>query len=73
MKTVEPRSLITEMKRNIVIPAEVEKAFKNWFKRIKKVKRKNEQVEPLEIFYAGYILSNPVVRDQYKEAEKLGL
>ena len=27
----------------------------------------------MDYMYAGYILSNPVVREQYKEAEKLGI
>ena len=70
MKTTEPRSLLTEVKKEITIPTEIENIFNNWYKRIKKSENK---IELLEIFYAGYILSNPVVRDQYKEAEKLGL
>lgn len=68
MKTLEPRSLLTEVKKEITIPTEIENIFNNWYKRIEKSENK---VELLEIFYAGYILSNPVVREQYKEAEKL--
>lgn len=70
MKTLEPRSLLTEVKKEITIPTEIENIFNNWYKRIKKSENK---IELLEIFYAGYILSNPVVREQYKEAEKLGI
>ena len=73
MKTIEARSLLEEYKKEITIPKNIEEIFNNWIKRIRKVKRKNQEVEALEIFYAGYILSNPLVRDQYKEAEKLGL
>ena len=75
MKTVEPRSLLSDCKKEIVIPSEIESAFNNWLKRIRRVKCKNrnQKIEALEIFYAGYILSNPVVRDQYKEADKLEL
>ena len=70
MKTLEPRSLLTEVKKEITIPTEIENIFNNWYKRIEKLENK---IELLEIFYAGYILSNPVVREQYKEAEKLGI
>ena len=70
MKTTEPRSLLTEVKKEITIPTEIENIFNNWYKRIEKLENK---IELLEIFYAGYILSNPVVREQYKEAEKLGI
>ena len=70
MKTLEPRSLLTEVKKEITIPTEIENIFNNWYKRIEKLENK---IELLEIFYAGYILSNPVVREQYKEVEKLGI
>lgn len=70
MKTLEPRSLLTEVKKEITIPTEIENIFNNWYKRIEKSENK---IELLEIFYAGYILSNPMVREQYKEAEKLGI
>lgn len=70
MKTLEPRSLLTEVKKEITIPTEIENIFNNWYKRIEKLENK---IELFEIFYAGYILSNPVVREQYKEAEKLGI
>lgn len=75
MKTVEPRSLLDDYAKEIRIPEEIESAFNNWLKRIRKIKCKNrnQKIEALEIFYAGYILSNPVVRDQYKEADKLEL
>lgn len=70
MKTLEPRSLLTEVKKEITIPTEIENIFNDWYKRIEKSENK---IELLEIFYAGYILSNPMVREQYKEAEKLGI
>ena len=78
MKTIEVRSLLVDdihEKKEVVIPKDIENTFNNWLNRIRKVrcKNKDEKIELLEIFYAGYILSNPVVRDQYKEAEKLGI
>lgn len=73
MKTIETRSLLTGINKEIEIPIDIENTFNNWLGRIKKVKNKNQEINLVEIFYAGYILSNPVVRDQYKEAEKLGI
>ena len=66
MKTVELRSLLTNKPKEITIPGEIKNAFDIWKKKINK-----ENVEPLEIFYAGYILANPIVRDLYKESELL--
>lgn len=62
MKTIELRSLLNGPKKKIVISPEIEKAFEDW-----KEKRAGENLEPLEIFYAGYILSNPMVRDLFKK------
>lgn len=62
MKTIEVRSLLNGPKKQIVISPEIEKAFEDW-----KEKRAGENLEPLEIFYAGYILSNPMVRDLFKK------
>lgn len=61
-KTIELRSLLKGSKKIIVISSEIEKAFKDW-----KEKRAGENLEPLEIFYAGYILANPMVRDLFKK------
>lgn len=61
-KTIELRSLVKGPKKQIVISSEIEKAFKDW-----KEKRPGENLEPLEIFYAGYILANPMVRDLFKK------
>ena len=61
-KTIELRSLLTGLKKEIIISHEIEKAFKYW-----REKRAGENLEPLEIFYAGYILANPAVRDLFKK------
>ena len=61
-KTIELRSLLKGPKKIIVISSEIEKAFKDW-----KEKRAGENLEPIEIFYAGYILANPMVRDLFKK------
>ena len=62
MKTIEVRSLLSERRKLITISPEIEKAFEDW-----KEKRAGENLEPLEIFYAGYILANPMVRDLFKK------
>ena len=61
-KTIELRSLLKGPKKTIVISQDIEKAFKDW-----KEKRAGESLEPLEIFYAGYVLANPMVRDLFKK------
>jgi hypothetical protein len=62
MKTIEVRSLLSKRRKSIAISPEIEKAFEDW-----KEKRAGENLEPLEIFYAGYILANPMVRDLFKK------
>jgi hypothetical protein len=60
LRTIEPHSLLTGANKEITINHEIERAFNIW-----KDKRKNDKLKPLEIFYAGYILANPIVREQY--------
>lgn len=66
MKTVELRSLLQGKEKTIDIPAEVIQAYNNW-----KQKRKDIVIQPEEIFYAGYIMSNPIVRQQYQQDKKI--
>ena len=66
MKTVELRSLLQGKEKVIDIPVEIIQAFNNW-----KEKRKNAVIQPEEIFYAGYIMSNPIVRQQYSQDKKI--
>lgn len=64
MTTIELRSLVTGENKKIVIPKDFEKLLKTWEKL--RTESYNKSIEPLEIFYAGYILANPMVRDQYR-------
>ena len=66
MKTVELRSLLQGKEKVIDIPVEIIQAFNNW-----KEKRKDAVIQPEEIFYAGYIMSNPIVRQQYSQDKKI--
>lgn len=67
MKTIELRSLLNKSDMEIEIPTPIEEVFNIW-----KSQRK-DKIEPLEIFYAGYILANPVIREKYKNLNKLNL
>lgn len=63
MKTIEIRSLLDKPKE-ISIPVEIERYFNLW-----KCKRDSD-VKPLEIFYAGWVMSNPAVKELYNEYER---
>jgi hypothetical protein len=64
MTTIELRSLATGENKKIVIPKDFEKLLKTWEELRKE--SYNKSIEPLEIFYAGYILANPMVKEQFK-------
>ncbi len=64
MTTIELRSLVNGENKEVPIPKDFENFFKAWEELRKE--SYNKSIEPLEIFYAGYILANPMVRDQYR-------
>lgn len=64
MTTIEVRSLTEENLKRIRIDEPINKAFKTWHDLF--VKRTNKEPTLIEIFYAGYILSNPKVRDLFR-------
>ena len=68
MKTLELRALLNDQEKEIEIPTELIKVFNIW-----KEKRKDSVLDPIEIFYAGYILSNPVVREQYRKSKEINV
>lgn len=69
MKTIDIRTLINknDVKRKILIPQNIKNIFEIWKKRIKDV-NPNDPNE-LEIFYAGYLLSNPMLREEFDKSE----
>ena len=71
MKTIEPRSLLTDLPLMIDISSDLINVFMIWKNKFEE--KTGRVPNNMDYMYAGYILSNPVVRDQYKEAEKLGL
>ena len=71
MKTVETRSLLEESSKVIDIDSNLIDVFDYWKKKFKE--RTGREPNNMDCMYAGYILSNPVVHDQYKKAKKLNL
>lgn len=67
MKTLELRKLIKDKTQLIPIPASIEEVFNVWLKKRQEKEPNIAKINMLEIFYAGYILSNPIVREQYKQ------
>ena len=72
MKTYELQSLLTEEYKQITIPVEILEVFENWEKKIKRAKKKDNQetLNCLEIFYAGYVMENPIVREKFKNPKE---
>jgi hypothetical protein len=69
MKTPEPRSLLTDFPLLIDINPDLIDVFVIWKKKFEE--KTGRVPNDMDYMYAGYILSNPIVRDQYKEAEKV--
>lgn len=63
--TLEIRGLLENKARLVNIPVELQEVFETW-KELRK-KSYNKDVSEIEIFYAGYVLSNPVVKEKYKK------
>jgi hypothetical protein len=69
MKAIEPRGLLIGQVHEFEVPSELQQVFNVW----KKIRLENcdKKINELEIFYVGYVLSNSIVREQYKkEIEK---
>ena len=63
--TLEVRGLLENKARLVNIPVELQEVFETW-KELRK-KSYNKDVSEIEIFYAGYVLANPVVKEKYKK------
>ena len=64
MQTVEVRSLLNESIREIRVEEPMLHTFGTWYEMF--VKKTNREPTLMDVFYAGYILSNPNVRDLFK-------
>ena len=67
-KTLELRNLLSGVKKETNIPSDIEEVFNIWKELNKKVS--DSGISELDSFYAGYILSNPIVREDYKNVNK---
>ena len=66
MKTVEPRSLLGDFPMMIDINKELLDAFIAWKKKFEE-KSGGKCPSNIDYMYAGYILANPIVREQFKK------
>lgn len=69
MRTLELRRLLNNEILTVEIPKSIESFFKAYCEKRKDVD--NKKIEPLEFFYAGYILSNPIIREKFMKEYNL--
>lgn len=69
MRAIDVRAILQGKNKEIVIPLQVISIFESWKMKRKEIVSSDATAE--EIFYAGYILSNPCVRDLYREHDEL--
>lgn len=67
MKTVDPRSLLSDELKNVNVSGEVLKTFQQLQSLLKEKLGEDKDLDSLGYFYAGYILANPVIRDEFKK------
>lgn len=63
MITCELRRLLKNEVVPVTIPKDIEKVFNVWKEKFNTVS--DNGISELDVFYAGYILANPVLREQY--------
>lgn len=68
MKTVEPRSLLTEFPLMVNISPDLIEVFISWKKKFEE--KTGRVPNNIDYMYAGYILANPIVRESYKQDKK---
>ena len=64
MKTVEVRSLLNESIREIGMEESMLNTFRTWYEMF--VKKTNREPTLIDVFYAGYVLANPSVRNMFR-------
>lgn len=63
-KTIEPRSLIQDALKTVEINDEIKSIFQKWETLFNE--KSTEESSKLDAFFAGWIMANPMVRDQFK-------
>jgi hypothetical protein len=64
LNAVELRGLLDNKTRYIKISKDIETIFNLWKEKRDKI---GYSLSELEIFYSGYVMANPIVREKYKE------
>ncbi len=67
MKTIEVRSLLQENVKEVQVDETFVNNFKTWYDKF--VERTNREPTLIDVFYAGYILANPNVREMFKNTK----
>lgn len=63
-KTIEPRSLLQDKAKTIEINEEIIITYVQWRKIFEeKIGHKGDEIDS---FFAGWVLANPTVRDQFR-------
>lgn len=66
--TIEPRSLLTDRLKEIVPNGEIVTMFNQWKKLMNE--RCKSEISEMDCFFAGWVLSNPMVREQFKQSRE---
>lgn len=68
MKVVEVRSLLNEKIREVEIDNSLTDIFKSWYEKF--ISRTNREPTLIDVFYSGYVIANPSVREMFKVKRK---
>lgn len=67
MMTIEPRSLLTDTVVKVIPNEEIQKMFQQ-YKQL--MKEHNMELTDFDYFFAGWVLSNPIVREQFRQVRE---
>lgn len=67
MEAVEPRSLLTDVVVKVIPNEGVQEMFQQYKQLMKKHKT---ELTDFDIFFAGWVLSNPILREQFKQVRE---
>lgn len=62
-QTIEPRSLLQDKIKKVEINDEILFSYLQWELLMRE---KKSNIENIDAFFAGWVMANPVVRDQFK-------
>ena len=68
MKVYEVRSVMNNKAREIKVSPDLSLCFETYMKKLNEVRKGD--ITALEIFYAGYVIANPIVRENLLKERK---